>query len=554
MVARMKAWLPVWIAMTALSFAADDLPPVEKAIPAAVLALPEPAEIDIQGGLKMAVSAATEKAQSHALQGLNHLHGGWEFEASRHFAVALKEDPECLLAHWGMVMCLISPSPETDEARLAASERMLDLVNQGKGSELERGYAFGLVKYIQSGPTEAAAAFRKVADRFPNDLQAAVFSAIFNRSGYDDIGEPTPDQLTSEKQLRELAAKFPDSPVPLHAFLLIHAEAPDLNDGLEDARRLVQMVPNYPPYFHILGHYEWRCGNHGKAASAFGRACTLYENWREENKVTMADSADWIKSECYRVVALSSKGDFETAYAAARRVSEIPLPEGRLGSSGSRMLLWEAKTLPARLLMKRGLKGNTQEALHSLPTGEQLKPTTPHSLAFWWIDALRLTLEAKRQAENGDLASAKITAAALAKHGDGLSRLQPAAGKGGELSAWNRSFRATEVLASELNGRIALAGPPEAHGSAYNWYRSASDRQRPATLIFPPAILGPMTARVGDYFLFMKRPGDAIEAYEEALKQFPNDLDTLNSLVDAYDAAKMPDKANAMRLLISSLL
>ncbi|HVJ46965.1 MAG TPA: tetratricopeptide repeat protein, partial [Luteolibacter sp.] len=198
-------------------------------------------------------------------------------------------------------------------------------------------------------------------------------------------------------------------------------------------------------------------------------------------------------------------------------------------------------------------KGNTVEALQSLPTGEQLKPTLKHSIAFWWIDSLRIALESKRQAENGDLDGAKVTAAALAKHGDALSRVQPAAAAGGELSAWNRAFRATEVLASELNGRIALAGPPDAHGSAYNWYRSASDRQRPATLLYPPAILGPMTSRVGDYFLFMKRPVDAIEAYDEALRQFPNDLDTLTSLAEAYDASNQPEKAKQTRELISSL-
>lgn len=552
MLRAMKWLLSAWFAAFAIS-SAEDLPPVEKAIPSSVQALPEPAPIEIAGGLRMAVSASTEKAQSHVVQGLNHMHGGWEFEASRHFAAAMREDPECLLAHWGMVMCLLSPSPDTDEARIAASERMLALLDQGKGSELERGYAYGLFKYMQGGPVDAATAFRRVADRFPNDMQAAVFSAIFNRSGFNDLGEPTPDQEDAEKQLRELIKKHPDSPIPLHALLLIHAEAADVSDCLEDARRLVRMVPNYPPYFHILGHYEWRCGEHGKAASAFGRACTLFENWRTDNKVTIADSPDWIRTECYRIIALASKGDFDTAYAAARRVAEIPLPEKRIGSAGARVLLWEAKTLPARLLMKRGLKGNTAEALASLPTGETLKPTRQQSLASWWIDAIRLSLEAKRQAENGDLANAKITAAALARHGDAMSRIQPDAAKGGELSAWNRAYRATEVLASEINGRIALAGPPAAHGSAYNWYRSASDRQRPASLLYPPAILGPMTARVGDYYMFAKRPKDAAEVYQEALVQFPNDLDTLRSLAEAYDAAGLKKEAEETRARITAL-
>lgn len=501
----------------------------------------------------MAVTAATEKAQAHVVQGLNHLNGGWEFEASRHFAAAMKEDPECLLAHWGMTMCLLSPTPETNEARIASSERLLELINQGKGSELERGYAFGLIKYLSDGVNEAANAFHKVSTKYPNDLQTAILAALFSRSGYDDFGEPTPDQEKSEKTLEDLIAKHPDSPLPLHALLLIRAEAPDLTDSVELARKLTQMAPNYPPYYHLLGHYEWRSGNHGKAASAFGRATTLYERWQEANGATVADCPEWVKSECYRIVAVSSLGDFETAYAAARRVAEIPLPENRLGSAGARILLWETRTLPARLLMKRGLPGNTQEALNSLPKPDALKPTREISLASWWIDSLRIALDAKLSAEQGKLEEAKITAAALAKHGEAFEKLQGAAAQGGERSAWHRAFRATEVLASELNGRIALASPKNAQGSAYNWFRSATDRQRPASLMFPPAILAPMASRVGDYFMAMNRAKDATEVYEEALAQFPNDIDTMTSLQQAYQAANMSTEAKKIEEAIQKL-
>ena len=46
---------------------------------------------------------------------------------------------------------------------------------------------------------------------------------------------------------------------------------------------------------------------------------------------------------------------------------------------------------------------------------------------------------------------------------------------------WNRAFRALEVLASDLRGRLAMAGPKDRRGTAYNWFASAADRQRPGT-------------------------------------------------------------------------
>ena len=374
MMLPMRQWLIVGFMVAGSlwpSGRAADLSNVEKAIPAAVKALGKPTMVNFPGGIQMAVSAATDEAQAQVNQGLNHLHGGWDFEASRHFAVAMREDPDCLLAHWGMVMSLLVPSPETAEAREVATERLLALLNQGKGTELERGYVYCLVKYLEEGPTGAAAAFRKVAAKFPNELQAGVFAALFSRGGYNIAGDATPDQEMAEKKLLELINGNPQSPVPLNALLLIRAEGPDLTGSLDLARKLCQLFPDYPPYVHLLGHYLWRCGKHAEAAAVFDRASTMFQGWMKENKASLADCPEWLRAECYRSVSLASKGDFDAAYTAARKVAAIPVPVDRLSSPGARFLLWEGKTLPARMLIDRGLPGNPNEASRSLPKTEE---------------------------------------------------------------------------------------------------------------------------------------------------------------------------------------
>ncbi len=533
--------------------AVEKLPDVEAAIPPSVKALGEPAVMNFPAGIRMAVSSVSEKAQTHVNQGLNHLHGGWEFEASRHFAAAMREDPDCLLAHWGMVMCLLSPSPETGPARNAATDRLLALVDQGNGTELERGYAYGLIKYIQDGPAGAAIAFRKVAEKFPNEMQAAVFAALFRRSGFDELGSATPDQEAAEKSLLELIEKNPQSPIPLNALLTIRAEGPDLSKSLPLARQLCQMAPDYPPYFHLLGHYEWRCGEHGKAASAFGRASTFFEGWMKENKTTVADCPEWVKTECYRIVSLVSKGDFDTAYAASRQIAVTPFPADRASSPGARFLLWDAKTLPARILLHRGLRGNAREAMDSLPKPEEMKKYQKTSLAYWWIDGLRFALEAQRLIDADDQAEAKEVSAALTHHGEAMAKTQAAASASGERSSWNRSFRALEVLASDLRGRIALSGPKADIGSAYNWFSSAADRQRPAPMMLPPMLLTPMALRIGDYYLAIGKATDAIEAYQRALSEFPNDMNALSGLKRAYEMAKLPAKAAETEARVQAL-
>lgn len=540
----------VVLSTSTFAFAEEKPATVEAGIPAQVAKSPLPAVSEFPGGLKLAVSTQQEEAQAHVVLGLDHLHGGWEFEAARHFAVALKADPGCLLAQWGMVMTMLTPTPENGAARNAATDRLLDLVDAQAGSELERGYAYGLIQYFKEGPAAAGDAFRKLSAKFPNDTQAAIFNALFGRGGYDEFGDPTPDQERSEKILTDLLEKSPDNTLLLYALLTIRAEAPDLSRWVESAQKLCQLSPEYPPYFHLLGHYEWRTGHHAQAVEAFAKASSLYAAWMKANGVSAMDCPGWVMAEEYRAVALTSQGNFDAAMNAAKALAATPVPMERAASPGGRMLLWEGKTLPARLLMRRGQKGDAAKALAALPTAASIASYREKSLANYYVDGLRFYLDALRLIDEGNPAQATVVAAVMAKHGERMATMQDASGVGGERSAWVRGFRALEVLASELRGRIALAGPKSGYGSAYNWFRSAVDRQTRASMLLPPAVLTPMNVRLGEFHLATGKPADAVEAYRAALKEFPNDKTVLKGLVAAYKQAGMKtEAAEATKLL-----
>jgi tetratricopeptide (TPR) repeat protein len=521
-----------------------EMPSVADCIPESVSKLGPPANSPFQKGLVTAVSAATREAQIHTLQGLNHLHGGWEFEAMRHFAIAMEEDPRCLMAHWGMVMSMLSTSPETDACRLAASQRMLELINDGEGTDLERGYAYGLIKYIEEGPAGAAEAFRKVARRFPNEQQAEIFAALFGRTGYDELGSATPDQEKAEERLLKVIKSAPDDPRPLNALLQIRAEAPDLRPSLDLARKLCDLAPNYPPYFYVLGHYEWRSGEHAKAASTFAHAATLYSTWMKKNKATPADCSGWVRAECYRVVALSSRGDFQSALESAEKIAATPTDPARASAAGTRALIWYAQTLPAQVLLRRSLPGDSAKAFASLPSREKGAPFREKSLSYWWVDGLRIAIESQRLLDAGDLEKAIETIPALTLHGQAMVKRQAVASAIGERAEWLGSLRSLEALAAQLRGRLALAGPPAGHGSAFNWFRAAADRQTPTTMLAPPTILTPMAMSLGDYFIARNQPDKAIEAYEAALRSFPNDRKTEERMEKAQDLAEKLGEAS----------
>jgi len=313
------------------------------------------------------------------------------------------------------------------------------------------------------------------------------------------------------------------------------------------------MQPDYAPFLHLHGHYEWRCGNHAEAVSAFGRATELYEKWMQECGAGVADCHDWVRSEAYRIVALSSRGEFDQAFTAARLLAQTPVAEHRPQSSGARAMWWEARTLPARLLLRRGNRGNAAEAQSSLPTAEEMRAQHELTLANWWIDGLRIALEARRVMDLGNFDDARDISAALTLHGERMAETQMAASAGGERSAWNRGFRGLEVIAAETRGLLSLTGPEIGRGTAFNWFRGAADRQQPATLMYPPAVLTPMAARLGDFHLSEGNAEKAVQAFEEALTKFPNDMNALIGLLDAAEAAGDEVKLESVKNAIQAL-
>ncbi|WP_265594092.1 hypothetical protein [Haloferula sp. BvORR071] len=548
------------------------IPPVEAMFSPRLKTLPEPTPVPIAKGFFMAVTASDPKAQQHVLDGISNLHGGWDFEAYRHFCAALQADPECLMAHWGVVVSLIDPEPDLVPMRTAALQRMVELVNRGEatveaenkgetkevtkeiGTELERSYAYAIAVFFDKGPAACSDAFRKISEKFPNDPQLKVLQAAFGRGGYDDQGGATPDQVRSETILNDMLAKDPDHPLLLRAYLAIRAEAPDVRGDLERARRLCQVAPGYAPFLHMLGHYELRNGNITQAVEAFSQAGEAYRTWMKSTGVSHSDCPGWVKSECYRAAALATKGDYANALAVAKAVAAIPVPPAEARREGAQLLLWEGRTLAARILMRRGLPGDTALAIAALPKPDDQKVYDKRTHSIWFYQGLAFALEARKKIEEGKLEEARQISSAMTLHGERMAENRDAAAVAGERSAWIRAFKALEITASELLGQLSMAGPKDSIGSAFNWYRAALDRQTPASMLMPPTVLLPMQCRLADYYLATGEAEKAVDILlqahtpEERLQlqgpgRYTHDLEILTRLQKALTKAGHKDQA-----------
>lgn len=513
---------------------AAEMSPVEDLILPKLAKLPAPQMRQFSSGISLAISSKDEKAQAHVLQGLNLIHGGWDFEAYRHFVEALKLDPDCLMANFGVTFALLGADSEFIKVRIAAVDRTLALVDAKVGSELERGYVYALTKLLEEGPLSAADAFGQVSRKFPNDVQAKLFESYFRRAGFDEYGSPKPEQELAQEMIQALMKKQPDSPMLMHCWLMMRTENLLCREDLPMARKLCELVPDYPPYYHLLGHYEWRSGNYRKAVSAFSRCGDLYLAWMKQADLSIVDCPEWIRAEVYRAVALASSGDYESALDAVSALTKQPIPLDRMESAGARMMYWEAKTLKARLLMRRGAVGDAALALQTIPQPDEVKSLVERTKVGSFYQGLVIALEGRKALTEGNKQRAEEMYQLMILHGEKMEEVREQVMKLGEIAPFSRAFICLEILAVELKGNIAMASGPASSGAAYNWYSGARERQTLATRMLPPISLFPMSAHVAQHFEVRKDWKSAQEAYEEGLEYWPNDLILLEGLKNVH--------------------
>ena len=344
-----------------------------------------------------AVSANSELVQKHVSQGMALIHGGWDFEAYRHFVEAVKKDPDCLMAYWGISLALANPNVEVKDCRLAAVNRMIQLVVEGKGTTSERGQAEALAYIFSEKPERAPEIFQVVAEKYPNNLQLQLMSSFLKRDGYDEILGPGPGQRAALEEVEEILMNNTDSQMALSFWVALQAEHPDATGKLRKTvlprvRKLAAFAPNFPPYHELLGHFEKRAGNLLLAKKEFATAIDLYEQKLAEDDLNFYDCPNLIRAHLSHSSVLLALGDFDGAFAISEKLAKLPVTPERIYSPGATLVLWEGKTLGARICLARGRKEDFQKGLEALPDkaeGQKLSDFTPAVIAWeGWRHAL----------------------------------------------------------------------------------------------------------------------------------------------------------------------
>ncbi|MFW6054280.1 MAG: tetratricopeptide repeat protein [Thermodesulfobacteriota bacterium] len=249
------------------------------------------------GDHHQAVSTDSELAQKYFDQGLILAFGFNHAEAHRSFLQAAKFDPDCAMAWWGAAWVL-GPNINTrmDPARVPDAWELLQKARAAaeSASSREQAYIEALAKRYGPEPLKErssrdlafAEAMGEVAGNYPDDMdaQAIYAEALLDTTPWDywrEDGRPKAVTETVLGTLQEVLRQAPNHPLANH--LMIHAvEAARPEQGLEEARRLEDLVPGAGHLVHMPAHIYIRLGLYHWATQANLRAIEADKRYLEQ--------------------------------------------------------------------------------------------------------------------------------------------------------------------------------------------------------------------------------------------------------------------------------
>ncbi len=464
------------------------------------------------GRYHRAITTKSRDAQRYFDQGLLLLYAFNLEEAQRSFEHAAHIDPTCASCFWGAGMALgphINLPAQADRTK-AAHKAAQDAMGRGRGAKaVERALIEALAaRYSDPPPSDAkaqraldeayAAAMRKVAARFPDDLdvQALFAEALMNLRPWDlwsKDGQPRPETPEIMATLERVLARDPRHPGANHYYIHTVEASPHPEKALDAADRLGGLT-RAGHLVHMPAHIYMRVGRYADAAEANRKAIAAEKVYVEK---AQPKGFHWMyvaHNPQFLMAAAMMEGRRAEALAAAREATGYMHPEMLRQMPGYDFTL----VYPQWVLVRFG---SWEEAL--------AEPAPPDDLRFaraMWHAARGIALAARSKPQEAETERASFETLAAAIPGDANEGLNPAS---------RLLTIARELLAGEMAAR---AGRTE---EAVTRLRAAVEAEDQLNYNEPSDWYYPARHHLGAVLLAAGRSPDAQAVYEEDLRRNP---------------------------------
>ena len=242
---------------------------------AVVLAIPLPQASSAQSKAKQLgkvhfETSCSPNAQKSFDQAMLYQHSFWYSASQRTFEDALKADPRCGIAYWGIALSSLRnphiPPPAKNLADgLAAIEKAKAVSAK---TQRERDYIDALGQFYTDHDkvdhrTRVQAylkAMEELVQRYPQDDEAKIAYAITLNVAASPADKTYGNQLKGAALLEPIWKRQPQHPGVAHYLIHLHDYPPIAEKGLEAARRYSKIAAAAPHAQHMPSHIFTRVG------------------------------------------------------------------------------------------------------------------------------------------------------------------------------------------------------------------------------------------------------------------------------------------------------
>ena len=452
------------------------------------------------GGLgKVKFQNSCSPAVQKQLQGaVAMLHSFFYSAAVKAFEDIGRQDERCAIAAWGYASILM----DNPLAGTGASPKDAPLaqaaIDKGRAMKAktrrERDYLEAVAAYYDNyaGRTERerqlsrAAAYEKLAAKYPKDDEAQIFYAVYLAGTQLQSDQTYAAYLKAAAILEKQFKKHPNHPGAAHYLIHSYDAPPIAKDGVPAARRYAKIAPDAPHALHMPSHIFTRVGAWGDSAATNRRSADVAQKTSEFDGA--AHALDYM---AYAYLQVARDSD------ARKAVDEALAVKGY--NPGRFVAPYALTAMPARFALERA----------DWRAAAQLEPRQDK---FPFTVAMTHFARALGAARSGDAAAAQKDVERVAALGE-------------QVKAAKNAYWAGEVEVMRLAAAAWTALAQGKGDEALAAMRQAADLEDSSEKhIVTPARLLPARELLGDLLMELKRPAEALKEYETSQKREPNRL------------------------------
>jgi tetratricopeptide (TPR) repeat protein len=442
------------------------------------------------------------EVQGHFLEGVALLQSFEFTEAEEAFSQVEKDDPQCVIAAWGMALSRTqrngANAPRKDLA--AGWAQLQPWLAIKAGTDREQMY-LNAVRALYEGYDKTSADERgqkyharmeEIHRKYPDDINASLFYAIAIAGGSGKEGlAHRREALTI---LLPIFKQHPNNPGAAH-FIIHAADTPELaQEALPAAREYAKIAPDSPHALHMPSHIFNRLGYWKESISANQASARVAAEWTKTGRDGTFDELHALNNLEYAYLQLDEK---EQARETMKRIAEIAARPG-----GDPWVLIEARIY---------YDLDTHDWKNALLIQPPPKAKLSDNFEIYWIQAVAA-------AHLGHPVEAR---ASLEKFSQSLSEWKKSQGPSWD-AVWGSVFNIAMIEAKSWT-----TFSKGKHDEAVAQLKDAAQLERDHPLYYADVLPRPAEEMLGDMLLQMGRATEALAAYKAALDVAPNRLDSL---------------------------